>query len=80
MTLSNDEGSCRPFQEYVEALPDSCVLLPGTPRAAVLRTLCGLRAFPILQGVRGEAPVDLDAIRGRVGAVGRCTADGAAQG
>lgn len=61
--------------KYVEALPDSCVLLPGTPRAAMMQALRGLRIFPILSGVRGEAPVDLDAICDLADAVGRCMLD-----
>ncbi len=64
--------------KYVEALPDSCVLLPGTPRAAMMQALRGLRIFPILSGVRCEAPVDLDAICDLADAVGRCMLDEAA--
>ncbi|MGI4797733.1 MAG: acetate--CoA ligase family protein [Janthinobacterium lividum] len=64
--------------KYVEALPDSCVLLPGTPRAAMMQALRGLRIFPILAGVRGEAPIDLDEICDLAEAVGRCMTDEAA--
>ncbi len=64
--------------KYVEALPDSCVLLPGTPRAEMLRALRGLRIGPILDGVRGEDPIDLDALCDLAEAVARCITDPAA--
>ncbi len=62
--------------KYVEAVPDSCVLLPGTPRAAMKQAIRDLRIGPVLDGVRGEAPVDLDAICDLAEAAGRCMVDG----
>ena len=50
----------------------------GQQQILMLRTLSGLRVFPILKGVRGEAPVDLDAVCGLVEAVGRSMTDEAA--
>ncbi|HYM01525.1 MAG TPA: acetate--CoA ligase family protein [Stellaceae bacterium] len=48
--------------KYVEALPDITLLLPpfsqGEARAAIER----LRIGPILKGVRGEPPLDIDAL------------------
>jgi acetate---CoA ligase (ADP-forming) len=58
--------------KYVEALPDIELLLPpfseGDAREAILR----LRIAPILAGVRGEKPADIDAlahVARRVGAI-----------
>jgi len=47
---------------YLEALKDFALLLPPFDAAAVKAALAGLRIAPLLAGVRGEAPRDLDAV------------------
>lgn len=47
---------------YLEALKDFALLLPPFDVAAVMDALAGLRIAPLLAGVRGEAPRDLDAV------------------
>ncbi len=61
--------------KYVEALPDTCIVLPGASRAEMLRGLQGLRIGPVLKGVRGEAPVGLEAVCVLAEGVMRCIAD-----
>lgn len=56
--------------KYVEALPDSALLLPPFDRAAVARALSRLRVAPLLQGVRGEPALDTDAFCDAAVAVG----------
>jgi acetate---CoA ligase (ADP-forming) len=60
---------------YVEVLPDNRVLLapvePGDVRAALER----LRIAPVLRGVRGEPPADVDALAAAVVAVSRLLDD-----
>ena len=56
--------------KYVEALPDSQLLLPPFDTADVHRALSRLRVAPLFAGVRGEAPMDLDAFAKAVTAVG----------
>lgn len=64
--------------KYVEALPDVQVLLaPFTPED-VLTALGKLRVAPLLAGVRGEPPLDRQALIDAVMAVGRLMTDGAA--
>jgi acyl-CoA synthetase (NDP forming) len=46
--------------KYVEALGDFTVLLPPFDVDDVRRALLGLRIAPILHGVRGEPPLDID--------------------
>ncbi|MBS0241608.1 MAG: acetate--CoA ligase family protein [Proteobacteria bacterium] len=48
--------------KYVEAMPDVALLLPPFSKADVLRALEGLRCAPVLKGVRGEAPMDIEAL------------------
>jgi acyl-CoA synthetase (NDP forming) len=48
--------------KYVEAMPDLALLLPPFSREDVLGALQGLRCAPVLAGVRGEAPMDTDAL------------------
>lgn len=48
--------------KYVEAMPDVAVLLPPFSRADVLEALERLRIAPLLKGVRGEPPLDTDAL------------------
>ncbi len=48
--------------KYVEAMPDIALLLPPFGKDDVIRALNGLRCAPVLQGVRGEPPMDVDAL------------------
>lgn len=46
---------------YVEAVPDFAMLLPPFGRSEVSEAIRGLRMAPLLDGVRGEAAVDINA-------------------
>ena len=48
--------------KYVEAVPDVAVLLPPFSRADVRDRLSALRIWPLLQGVRGDPPADVEAV------------------
>lgn len=48
--------------KYVEALKDYAVILPPFSAAQVQTALKGLRMTPILEGIRGEPPVDVEAL------------------
>jgi len=61
--------------KYVEAMPDVQVLLPPFDAARVEATLRRLRIAPLLDGVRGEPPLDVDAFCRAVVAVGDLMAD-----
>ena len=65
--------------KYVEALQDVAVLVPPFAVADVTDALRGLRIAPLLEGVRGDPPLDIDALAEVVVAVGRLivAADGA---
>ncbi|MBX9961497.1 MAG: acetate--CoA ligase family protein [Burkholderiales bacterium] len=56
--------------KFVEALPDSQVLLPPFDTADVHRALSRLRIAPLLAGVRDEPPLDVDAFAAATVAVG----------
>ena len=56
---------------YVEVLPDLRVLLPPFRRQDVLAALARLRIAPLLAGVRGEPPSDVDSFADTVVAVSR---------
>jgi len=61
--------------KYVEAMPDvATVLAPFTP-ARIGRALRRLRIAPLLDGVRGEPPMDVDAFCRAAAAVGDLVAD-----
>lgn len=60
--------------KYVEALRDFVVLLHPFTEADVLRKLAGLRIAPVLAGVRGEPPVDLEVVAAAAVALGRFAA------
>lgn len=60
--------------KYVEALRDFVVLLHPFSEADVLRKLAALRIAPLLAGVRGEPPVDLDVVARAAVALGRFAA------
>jgi len=48
--------------KYVEAMPDVALLLPPFTKEDVLRALDDLRCAAVLKGVRGELPMDTDAL------------------
>jgi acetate---CoA ligase (ADP-forming) len=60
---------------YVEAMPDVSVLLPPFDADDVLAALRRLRIAPLLAGVRGEAPMDVDAFAEATVAAGRLIGD-----
>ena len=47
---------------YVEALPDFAVLMPPFGPEEAMAALRRLRIAPLFGGVRGEAPMDVDAV------------------
>ncbi|HWA13170.1 MAG TPA: acetate--CoA ligase family protein [Burkholderiales bacterium] len=61
--------------KYVEAMPDVQVLLAPRAAADVKAALSRLRIAPLLDGVRGEPPLDVDAFCDAVLAVARVMAD-----
>jgi acyl-CoA synthetase (NDP forming) len=63
---------------YVEALPDTQVLLPPFDATLVEQALRRLRIAPLLDGVRGEPALDVAAFCAAVVAVGSLVADGSA--
>ena len=64
--------------KYVEALRDFAVLLYPFSEQDVLAKLAGLRIAPVLAGLRGEPPVDLQAVAQAAVALGRFAAANAA--
>lgn len=64
--------------KYVEALRDFAALLYPFSEQDVLDKLAGLRIAPILAGVRGEPPVDVQAVARSAMALGRFAAANAA--
>ena len=64
--------------KYVEAMPDAQVLLPPFDAAQIERALRRLRIAPLLDGVRGEPPLDVAAFCAATVAAGRLIADRAA--
>lgn len=56
--------------KYVEAMPDIRLLLPPFDRDAVREAVARLRIAPVLAGVRGEPPADVEAFCRAVVAVG----------
>ena len=57
--------------KYVEALKDFAVLVPPFDAADVERALRGLRIAPLVDGVRGEPALDVDALAAVAIGVGR---------
>ena len=57
--------------KYVEALKDCAVLLPPFSQDEVLRALRTLRIAPLLDGVRGDPPLDVAALADIAVAVGQ---------
>jgi acyl-CoA synthetase (NDP forming) len=64
--------------KYVEALKDFAILVPPFDAGEVRSALRSLRIAPILDGVRGEPALDLDAVASIAIGVGRliCAAKG----
>ncbi|BCN41078.1 pimeloyl-CoA synthetase [Alicycliphilus denitrificans] len=60
--------------KYVEALKDCAVLLPPFSEQDVQAALCTLRIAPLLGGVRGEPPLDVQALSRIAVAAGRVIA------
>ncbi len=56
--------------KYVEALKDCAVLLPPFSQDEVVRALRTLRIAPLLDGVRGDPPLDVQALANIAVAVG----------
>jgi acyl-CoA synthetase (NDP forming) len=56
--------------KYVEALPDTVLLLPPFDVADALAALDRLRIAPVLRGVRGEKAMDVEALAAAAVAVG----------
>lgn len=56
--------------KYVEALKDCAVLLPPFSQDEVVRALRTLRIAPLLEGVRGDPPLDVQALANIAVAVG----------
>lgn len=65
--------------KYVEALPDTQLLLLPITADDVRVALSRLHIAPLFEGVRGEPPLDIPAVVEAVLAVGRMMADPAAQ-
>jgi acetate---CoA ligase (ADP-forming) len=61
--------------KYVETLPDMRILMPTAARSEIKRAFLSLRIGPIFEGVRGEEPVDLDALCDLVEGAARCIMD-----
>ena len=64
--------------KYVEALKDFAILIPPFDADDVRKALAGLRIAPIINGVRGEPALDIDAVAKVAIGVGRliCGAKG----
>ncbi len=64
--------------KYVEAMPDVQLLLPPFGVEQVKHALSRLRIAPLLAGVRGEPPMDVESYCAAAVAVGRMMSDGKA--
>ncbi|MEZ5739651.1 MAG: acetate--CoA ligase family protein [Burkholderiaceae bacterium] len=60
--------------KYVESLPDTALLLAPFGPEQVREALRGLRVWPVLCGVRGEPPLDVEALIEAAVRLGRCVA------
>ena len=60
--------------KYVEQLPDVRVVMGNATRREVRRAIGRLRIAPVLDGVRGEAPMDVEALCDVLLALGRLMA------
>ena len=61
--------------KYVEALQDVAVLVPPFAAADVTAAVRRLRIAPLIEGVRGDPPLDIDALAEVAVAVGRLIVD-----
>jgi acyl-CoA synthetase (NDP forming) len=61
--------------KYVEAMPDVQLLLPPFRSEQVERAMSRLRIAPLLAGVRGEPPLDVEAFSRAAEAIGRLLLD-----
>jgi acyl-CoA synthetase (NDP forming) len=61
--------------KYVEVFRDTRLLLPPFDVEAVKEALGSLRIAPLLAGVRGEEPMDVEALAGMVVKIGELMAD-----
>ncbi|MFP5406050.1 MAG: acetate--CoA ligase family protein, partial [Gammaproteobacteria bacterium] len=61
--------------KYVEAMPDSQVLLAPFDRTSIESALRRLRIAPLLDGVRGDPPLDVDAFCAAANRVGELLLD-----
>jgi len=64
--------------KYVEAMPDAATVLAPFTSERIERALRRLRIAPLLDGVRGEPPMDVEAFCRAAAAVGTLIADPAA--
>jgi acyl-CoA synthetase (NDP forming) len=65
--------------KYVEVFKDTALLLPPFTSDDVQRALAKLRIAPLFEGVRGEPPMDLDALVDAVVKIGELMADASAK-
>jgi hypothetical protein len=61
--------------KYVEIFKDTALLLPPFSMADAIAALNGLRIAPLFSGVRGEPPMDLDALGEAVLRIGELMLD-----
>lgn len=61
--------------KYVEAMPDTRVLMASASRQEILDAIGSLRVSPVLRGVRGERPADVQAFCDAAHALGRAMCD-----
>jgi len=65
--------------KYVEVFKDTALLLPPFTSDDVQRALAKLRIAPLFEGVRGEPPMDVDALVDAVAKIGELMADTSAK-
>lgn len=65
--------------KYVEVFKDTTLLLPPFTRDDAKRALAKLRIAPLFEGVRGEPPMDVDALVDAVVKIGELMADTSAK-
>jgi acyl-CoA synthetase (NDP forming) len=65
--------------KYVEVFKDTTLLLPPFAKDDVRHALAKLRIAPLFEGVRGEAPMDVDALCDAVVKIGELMVDASAK-
>ncbi|MGM4962293.1 acetate--CoA ligase family protein [Tardiphaga sp. 1201_B9_N1_1] len=65
--------------KYVEAFKDTTLLLPPFTRDDAMRAMAKLRIAPLFEGVRGELPMDVDALVDAMVRIGELMADTSAR-